>query len=93
MLPVDIIKIISGYACAYSLKKWVDKKNLDKGGLSGNLDAIHILEKNLDKVDWWSLSGNPAAIHILEKNLHNVNWNWLSAILLLSTYWRRIWIR
>jgi hypothetical protein len=46
--------------------------------LSENPAAIHILEKNLDKVDWMWLSRNPAAIHILEKNLEKVDWNGLS---------------
>jgi hypothetical protein len=39
---------------------------------------IHILEKNLDKVDWSELSKNPNAIRILEKNLDKVNWYMLS---------------
>ena len=48
---------------------------VDWAALSKNKAAIHILEKNLDKVDWWGLlSGNEAAIHILEKNLDKVNW-------------------
>ena len=38
--------------------------------------AIHLLEQNLDKVDWGMLSGNgnPAAIHLLEQNLDKVIW-------------------
>ena len=40
--------------------------------------AIHILEQNLDQVDWYGLSSNPSAIHILEKNLDKVDWNCLS---------------
>ena len=39
-----------------------------------NPKAIHILEKNLDKVSWWELSLNPAAIHLLEQNLDKVSW-------------------
>jgi hypothetical protein len=36
--------------------------------LSGNPNAIHILEKNLNKLDWWGpLSQNPNAIHLLTK--------------------------
>jgi len=34
--------------------------------LSCNPNAIPILEKNLDKVDWnWLLSSNPNALHLL----------------------------
>ena len=43
-----------------------------------NPNAIHILEKNLDKVNWSGLSDNPNAIHILEKNLDKVDWYGLS---------------
>ena len=35
--------------------------------LSGNPNAIQILEDNLDKVDWEMLSENPNAVHILKK--------------------------
>jgi len=44
-----------------------------------NPHFIHILEKNLDKVNWSYLSRNPAAIHILENNLDKVDWGQLSA--------------
>jgi len=40
--------------------------------------AIHLLEKNLDKVDWKYLSLNKNAIYILEKNLDKVDWEMLS---------------
>jgi hypothetical protein len=43
-----------------------------------NPNAIHILEKNPDKVDWNYLSRNLNAIHILEKNLGRVDWKCLS---------------
>jgi uncharacterized protein YicC (UPF0701 family) len=43
-----------------------------------NENAINILEKNLDKVNWNCLSHNKNAINILEKNLDKVNWNSLS---------------
>ena len=47
--------------------------------LSMNPNAIHILENNLDKVDWDELSINPNAIHIIENNLYKVDWEWLSS--------------
>jgi len=47
--------------------------------ISRNPNAIHIIEKNLDKIDWIILSSNPNAISILEKNLDKVNWVILSS--------------
>jgi predicted Ser/Thr protein kinase len=47
--------------------------------LSANINAIHLLEKNIDKIDWDYLSGNFNAIHILEKNMDKINWNYLSS--------------
>jgi hypothetical protein len=46
--------------------------------LSSNPGAIHILEKNIDKIDWSMLSLNPNAIHLLEKNIDKIDWYWLS---------------
>ena len=46
--------------------------------LSFNPNAIPILEKNLDKIDWYSLSKNPNAIYILEKNPDKIDWGSLS---------------
>ena len=46
--------------------------------LSRNPNAIHLLEKNQDKIDWWRLSENPNAIHLLEQNLDKINWSLLS---------------
>jgi len=54
---------------------------VDWTALSANPNAVPLLEKNLDKVDWnWPLlSRNPNAIHLLEKNLDKVMWTSLSA--------------
>ena len=46
--------------------------------LSGNPNAIPILEQNQDKLNWNSFSGNPNAIPILEQNQDKINWYWLS---------------
>ena len=43
-----------------------------------NPNAIHLLEKTLDNVNWTELSKNPNAIAILEKNLDKVDWGNLS---------------
>ena len=46
--------------------------------LSSNPNAIHLLEQNLDKVDWRTLPSNPNAIPILEQHLDKVDWRALS---------------
>ena len=35
----------------------------------GNPNAIPILEKNIDKINWLYLSSNPNAISLIEQNL------------------------
>ena len=39
-----------------------------------NPNAIHLLEQNLDKINWHYLSKNPNAVHILKKNPDKINW-------------------
>ena len=56
------------------------------GYLSGNPKAIHILEQNLDKIDWLMLSQNPAAIHILEKNIDKISWELILTNPAIFTY-------
>ena len=46
--------------------------------LSRNPNAIHLLENNLEKINWGELSRNPNAMHLLEKNQERINWNLLS---------------
>ena len=60
------------------LLNWVPLENLNWYGLSKNPNAIHLLEKNPDKIRWNWLSQNPNAIHLLEKNPDKINWNCLS---------------
>ena len=63
-------------------------KYIDWRGLSGNINAISILEKNLDKeINWWALSSNINAISILEKNMDKVNWRGLSRNVMLKKSW------
>jgi hypothetical protein len=59
---------------------------VDWSQLSSNPNAIHLLEKNLDKVDWSQLSSNRNAIHLLEKNLDKVVWKILSENPNIFTY-------
>jgi len=46
--------------------------------LSQNLNAIQLLEQNINKVSWLFLSENPGAIHLLEQNINKINWKYLS---------------
>ena len=47
--------------------------------LSGNPNAISLLEQNLDKVNWYGVSRNPNAISLLEQNLDKIDWFQLSS--------------
>jgi len=46
--------------------------------LSGNPNAISLLEKNPKKIDWEILSENPNAVYLLEKNSDKIDWIVLS---------------
>jgi len=61
----------------FKLKEFASSNEID-WDLSGNPNAIHLLEKNPDKICWHRLSGNPNAIHILEKNPDKIDWELLS---------------
>jgi len=39
---------------------------------------VHILEKNMHKINWKFLSGNVSALHLLEKNQSKIDWVYLS---------------
>ena len=72
----------------YKLRDWINPELLVHNNLLNNPAAIHIIEKNLDKVDWSFLSSIPDAIHILEKNLDKIDWASLSqnpSIFILDT--------
>ena len=47
--------------------------------ISLNPNAISLLEKYPDKIEWDMLSENPNAIHLLEKNKDKINWYNFSA--------------
>ena len=48
--------------------------------MSRNPSAIHLLEKNPDKIDWSQLSNNTSegAMQLLEKNQNKINWEMMS---------------
>ena len=61
------------------LLDWIDEKKLClHWWLSENPNAIHLLERNPDKINWDHLSANPNAIHLLEQNIDKIEWNHLS---------------
>jgi len=41
-------------------------------------ESIHLLEKNLDKIDWSWLSENPNGLYLLENNTDKIDWDALS---------------
>ena len=43
-----------------------------------NPNAIHLIDANQDKIDWYILSANPNAIHLLEANPYKIDWYELS---------------
>ena len=45
---------------ATKLLDWIKIEKLYWNGLSGNPSAIHLLESNQDKINWFRLSQNPA---------------------------------
>ncbi len=46
--------------------------------LSANPNAIPLLEKNMNKINWNSLSNNENAVHLLENNYTKICWAMLS---------------
>ena len=58
----------------YKLRDWVDINRLDWLGLSGNSHAIHIIEKNLDKINWNWLSEIPLIITYDYKTMCDRMW-------------------
>src|SRR5436305_2060669 len=72
-----INEIINKFPVIIQCDNIIDQ-NIDWNFLSRNPNAIHLLEKNLDKINWSLLSSNPNAIHLLEKNLDKIDWDKLS---------------
>jgi hypothetical protein len=63
------------------LRKWIQIDKVHWDALSKNPNAIHILEKNLDKVDWYGLSNwyglsmNPNIFDYDYKKIKNTLYN------------------
>ena len=65
----------------FKLKDWIDQDKINWTQLSGNPEALPLLEKNQDKINWKQLSVNPSerALTLLENNQDKINWFGLSA--------------
>ena len=48
----------------YKLCDWIPAHELDWSDLSLHPKAIHLLEENPDKIDWYCLSKNPSIFEI-----------------------------
>ena len=73
-----IKKIEEKYPVKVKCKYIIDPDKINWDELSGNSNAIHLLEQNLDKIYWDILSKNPNAIELLEQKLDKINWSSLS---------------
>jgi len=40
-------------------------------------NAIHLLEQNPDKIDWWYISANPNALSLLNQNPRKIRWEYV----------------
>lgn len=83
MFPTDIINLIDSYISPhkinYDFKNSFYQLDVNWAILSGDSNAIEVIEANLDKIDWIMLSSNVNAIHILELHLDKVDWKLFSA--------------
>jgi hypothetical protein len=61
------------------LLNWIPLDKIDWWHLSGNPNAISLLEQNVDKICWPLLSYlNSNAIHLLEQHPDKIHWGYLS---------------
>ena len=60
------------------IRDWIDINKLSCVKLSENPNAIELLKKNQDKINWEYLSQNPNAISLLKENQEKINWLYLS---------------
>ena len=61
-IPLDILKLVATYFVKPKTKllDWIPIDKLDRMNLSGNPNAIHLLKKNPDKINWDKFSQNPS---------------------------------
>ena len=59
--------------------RFPDKMSDQWDALSGNVNAISLLDTHPDQIWWSRLASNPNAIHLLERYPEKIDWNFLSA--------------
>ena len=61
----------------HKLHDWIDINKIDWIIISGNPNAIDLLKKNQDKINWDLLSSNlnSNAIKLLKENKNKINWS------------------
>ena len=67
ILNNDVLGIIFDYVPYYELLEWMDINKLEWNYLSGNPNAIHLLEKHPEKIDWDWLSQNSSIFKLIDK--------------------------
>ncbi len=75
---IDIHLLTANPMVVYFMEEDALVKIYDNGWMSENPNAIHILEKHPEKINWYGLSDNPNAISILEANPDKIKWDSLS---------------
>ncbi len=70
VLERDFLKLREILSQSADLKKFIKNPNPE---------AIELLKKNLDKINWSFLSENPSAIELLKTNQKKIYWDELSS--------------
>ena len=74
-MNIDICSIIAKYINEkYELLDWININRLNNKNLSLNKNAIDLLKKNPNLIEWSKISGNKYALDILIDNKDKINW-------------------
>ena len=75
--------------------RYIINNNIDWYKLSSNLSAVHILQENEDKINWYNFCYNESidAIYMIERNKYKIDWLSLSrnkVVLMTRLYFIKI---
>ena len=56
-VPSDLIRLICNYIPLVELRSWINRDKINWDELSSNPNAILMLEKNQDKINWGYVIG------------------------------------